>query len=93
MTLGKKAAEISKSKFAGFQLTYSHQIDVKPLVEKCLSQLDIDFNRSRCLQELIISTGQQYGPNTSVIRKSGVTSDMDDETIIKKIYMPINEIQ
>ena len=82
----KKAAEISKSKFAGFQLTYSHQIDVKPLVEKCLSQLDIDFNRSRCLQELIISTGQQYGPNTSVIRKSGVTSDMDDETIIKKIY-------
>ena len=89
----EKAAEISKVEFAGFQLTYSHQIDVKPLkVEKCLSQLDIDFNRSRCLQELIISTGQQYGPNTSVIRKSGVTSDMDDETIIKK-YMPINEIQ
>ena len=74
----KKAAEISKSKFAGFQLTYSHQIDVKPLVEKCLSQLDIDFNRSRCLQELIISTGQQYGPNTSVIRKSGVTYNGTD---------------
>lgn len=82
----QKACEINKTAFANYQLTYSHQIDVVPLVDKCLKELNIDFNRSRCLQELIISTGQQYGPNTSVIRKSGVTSDMDDETIIKKVY-------
>lgn len=82
----KKAVEINSGKFATYQITYSHQVDVVPLVDKCLKELNIDFNRSRCLQELIISTGQQYGPNTSVIRKSGVTADMDDETIIKTIY-------
>lgn len=82
----KKAVEINKSKFAAYQIAYSHQVDVVPLVDKCLRELNIDFNRSRCLQELIISTGQQYGPGTSVIKRSGVSSDMDDMTIIKKIY-------
>ncbi len=82
----KKAAEMDKGKFASYQIAYSHQVDVVPLVNKCLKDLGIDFNRSRALQELIISTGQQYGPGTSVIKKSGVTADMDDETIIKTIY-------
>lgn len=82
----KKAVEIDKGKFAACQITYSHQVDVVPIVDKCLRELNIDFNRSRCLQELIISTGQQYGPGTSVIRKSGVTEHMDDATIIKTIY-------
>ncbi len=82
----KKAVEINKSKFASYQIAYSHQVDVVPLVDKCLRELNIDFNRSRCLQELIISTGQQYGPGTSVIRGSGVSADMDDATIIRTIY-------
>lgn len=82
----KQAVEIDKSKFASYQIAYSHQVDVVPLVNRCLRVLNIDFNRSRCLQELIISTGQQYGPGTSVISKSGVTESMDDETIIKTIY-------
>lgn len=82
----KQAVEINSGKFATYQITYSHQVDVVPLVDKCLQELNIDFNRSRCLQELIISTGQQYGPNTSLIKRSGVTADMNDETIIKTIY-------
>ena len=82
----KTAAEQNRSKFAGYQITYSHQVDVVPLVNTCLRVLNIDFNRSRCLQELIISTGQQFGPGTSIIRRSGVTESMDDATIIKRVY-------
>lgn len=82
----KTAAEQNRSKFAGYQITYSHQVDVVPLVNTCLRVLNIDFNRSRCLQELIISTGQQFGPGTSIIRRSGVTESMDNATIIKRVY-------
>lgn len=82
----KQAANMNAELFGALQITYSHQIDVVPLVEKTLEELEIDLNRSRALQELAISIGQQYGPGTSVIKNSGVTADMSDEEIVKRIY-------
>ena len=83
----KKAASDDKDEFTNLQMTYAKNSFLIPWQKMAKRKTGIDFSRSMALNELSWARSAQNGAYSEyVVSEPGITSDMDDKTIITKVY-------